>query len=142
MFSDTITYEDFNGNTATQEVYFNISKMESLELEASYPGGYGEYLQSVVDTENVQDILNAFKGIVKKAYGVKSEDGKRFIKSEEEFKKFEESPVYDEFMMKLMSDEGYALDFVLGAMPSTEGVTKDSLLKEVKLVGLGSGDNA
>lgn len=139
MFSDKITYEDFNGNTNTEEVLFNISKMEALELEASHPGGYGAYLQSCLDTNNTKDILDAFKDIVKAAYGVKSEDGKRFIKSEEEFTKFLESPVYDEFMMKLIGDESYALDFVLGVMPSVEGVTKESILKDVNLNKLESG---
>ena len=133
MFSDKITYENFNGETETQEVFFNISKMESLELEASYPEGYGQHLQNVVDTGDVRQVLEVFKDLVKKAYGVKSEDGKRFVKSEEEFKKFEESPVYDEFMMKLMGDDGYALDFILGAMPSVDGVTKETVLKDIKL---------
>ena len=140
MFSDKITYEDFNGNTEAEEVFFNISKMESLELEASYPGGYANYLQQVAESEDVAKILEAFKDIVKKAYGVKSEDGKRFVKSEEEFKKFEESPVYDEFMIKLMTEENYALDFVLGVMPSTDGVTREAVLKDIKLNTLGAGN--
>lgn len=132
MFSDKITYEDFDGNTQTQEVFFNISKVEALSLETSYPGGYGDYLQKVVDTNDNHRILEVFKDIVKKSYGVKSEDGKRFVKSEEEYKKFEESPVYDEFVMKLIGDENYALDFVIGVMPSTDGVTKEALIHQLK----------
>lgn len=139
MFSDKITYEDFNGNIEVEEVFFNISKMESLELEASYPGGYATYLQQVAESEDPSEVIAAFKDIVKKAYGVKSEDGKRFIKSDEEFKKFEESPAYDEFMIKLMSEENYALDFIIGVMPSTEGVTKEAILKDAKLNTLGAG---
>lgn len=139
MFSDKITYEDFNGNTETQEVFFNISKMEALDLEAEYPGGYAQHLQNVVDSEDVQEILKVFKEIVKKAYGVKSEDGKRFIKSDEEFAKFESSPAYDEFMMKLMGEENYSVDFILGAMPSVDGITKEKVLSEIKIEALGSG---
>ena len=131
MFSDKITYEDFNGDEVTEEVYFNISKMEALELETRYPEGYGEHLQSIVDGNDVKEIFEAFKDIVKTSSGVKSEDGKRFVKSDTEYEKFKASPVYDEFMMKLMTEEDYALDFVLGVMPSVEGLTKDSLIKSL-----------
>lgn len=131
MFSDKITYEDFNGNVQTEEVFFNLSKMELLALDPKGPEGYAEKLQKVANSDNVIEILNSFKDIVKLSYGVKSEDGKRFIKSEEVFKDFEESPAYDEFMTKLMSEEDYALDFMLGAMPSVEGVTKESVLKDM-----------
>lgn len=131
MFTDVITYEDFNGNTDTQEVYFNISKMEAMSLEASYPEGYGSMLEKVANSNDYKEVLAAFKDLVKLAYGVKSEDGKRFVKSEEEFEKFESSPVYDEFMIKLMTNEDYALEFVLGAFPKTEGVTKEAVLKSV-----------
>lgn len=132
MFSDKITYEDFNGNSVTEEVFFNISKMEALELENEYPGGFAAHLQEIVDSEDNKRIFEAFKDLVKRTYGVKSEDGKRFIKSEEEFFNFQNSPVYDEFMMKLISDDNYALDFILGAMPSIEGVTKESVLQSLK----------
>lgn len=129
MFSDKITYEDYNGEVQTMEVYFNISKMEALAMSDDGPSGYAEMLQEVADSGSLVDIINAFKDIVKRAYGVKSEDGKRFIKSDEEFKNFEESPAYDEFMMKLASDDGYALDFIIGALPNVEGVTKESVLE-------------
>ena len=139
MFIDTIEYEDFNGNAQKQEVFFNLSKMEALELEAAYPNGYSEMLSEVAERENMIEILNAFKDIVKLAYGIKSEDGKRFIKSEEAFKEFEESPVYDEFMMKLMTEEDYALDFILGTLPNNEALTKEAVLSDVKLkLGTGS----
>ena len=34
-------------------------------------------------------------------------------------------------MMKLMSEESYALDFIFGTMPSVEGVTKDSIVRSL-----------
>lgn len=131
MFSDKITYEDFNGDTITEELFFNISKMEMLNMDASYGGKFGEYLQKIAESEDMQKLLDAFKDIVKLAYGVKSEDGKRFVKSEEEYKKFEESPAYDEFMMKLMTNEDYSLKFILGAMPKVDGVTEESVRKNL-----------
>lgn len=131
MFTDKITYEDYNGNTVTEEVFFNISKMEMLTLDAEHGGAYGEYLQKIAETEDMKALLDAFKQIVKIAYGVKSEDGKKFVKSEEVFKDFEDSPLYDEFMMKLMMEEEYAMKFILGAMPSVDGVNEDTIRKSL-----------
>lgn len=131
MFTDIITYEDFDGNTDKMEVFFNISKMEALELEASYSDGYASMLGRIAASNNNRAILDTFKDLVKKAYGVKSEDGKRFVKSEEEFEKFVSSPAYDEFMMKLMTEEDYALDFIIGAFPNAEGVTKETILSNM-----------
>lgn len=133
MFSDIITYEDFNGGTQSQQLFFNISKMEGLDLEASHPEGYSVYLQEIVDRGEVKEILGVFKEIVKLSYGVKSEDGKRFVKSEEAYQDFVDSPAYDEFMMKLLSESDYALNFILGALPNVDGLTKESILKELNL---------
>ena len=132
MFTDTITYEDFNGETQTMDVYFNISKMEAFTMDPDGPDGYAKKLQDVADSNNMITIIDAFRDIVKKAYGVKSEDGKRFIKSEEAFREFEESPAYDEFMMKLVGDEGYVLDFIFGAFPYVDGVNKENIIKQME----------
>lgn len=133
MFIDSITYEDFNGETQTQDVFFNISKVEALELEAN---GFSDMLQKISDSGNTVEAIKAFKDLVRLSYGVKSEDGKRFVKSTEEFEKFESSPVYDEFMMKLIGEPDYALDFVIGAFPVSEGVSKERILGELKESGI------
>lgn len=131
MFIDTITYEDFNGNEVSEDVYFNISKMEAIELESSYPGGYSKKLQDCVKSGDNMDVINVFKEFVDLSYGVKSEDGKRFVKSEEELEKFKSSPIYDEFMLKIISDEEYAIDFAIGVFPSVDGLNKKTLMDEV-----------
>lgn len=117
MFKDVIKYEDFNGFAREETVYFNLSKMEAMELFASHPEGYSEYLKSVVDSGNSKLILDTFVDIVKMSYGVKSEDGLRFIKSDDLTEKFTQSPMYDEFMFRLASDENYMKSFVDGTIP-------------------------
>lgn len=117
MFKDTITYEDFDGNIREETVYFNMSRMEAMELMASYPDGYDHYLQSVVDSGDSRLIVDTFSGFVKKAYGVKSEDGTRFVKSEELSEEFGQTAVYDEIMMKLAQNEEYVKAFVRGVVP-------------------------
>ena len=81
MRKETITYTDYNGVERTEDFYFNLSKAEILEMEMGTAGGLSEMIQSVVATQDVPSIIKIFKDLVLKAYGQKSPDGKRFIKS-------------------------------------------------------------
>jgi hypothetical protein len=78
-----ITYEDFNGEEVTEELYFNLSKAELVELELSRPGGMQEHLQKIVESEDGKAIITEFKELILMSYGQRSEDGKRFIKNQE-----------------------------------------------------------
>lgn len=118
MFKETVTYEDFNGDTQTDILYFNLSKSEMMEMEASFEGGYGKYLEEVVKTDDRTSIMKAFLDLIKKSYGVKSEDGKRFIKNLGITEEFEQSLAFEAFFNKLLEgDETYINSFVTGIMP-------------------------
>ena len=58
-----------------------------------------------------------FLDLVKKAYGVKSDDGKRFVKSAEAVEDFVNSAAYDELFVKFMTDTDFASKFALGVLP-------------------------
>ena len=51
------------------------------------------------------------------SYGEKSDDGKRFIKSEEMKEGFKQTNAYSELVMELVSDENKAADFVNALVP-------------------------
>lgn len=117
MFKYTITYTDYNGNEQNQDLYFNISKAEMIKLQFSMKGGFDQYLQGIVNRDNPDEILNAFTQIVDLSYGVKSEDGTRFVKNEEVLKEFTETPAYSEFIMALLTEEGLSDKFINGIVP-------------------------
>ena len=83
MLKKTITYEDYDGNKRTEDFYFNLSKAEIMEMELSVSGGMTQMLNRIVAERDGEKIIKTFKEIILKAYGEKSPDGKRFIKSEE-----------------------------------------------------------
>ena len=58
-----------------------------------------------------------FKDLMARTYGVKSEDGRRLIKSPELYEEFTQTGAYDEFFMKLCTDADFATEFVAGVMP-------------------------
>lgn len=141
MLKRTITYEDYDGNTHTEDFYFNLSKAELIEIEASTPGGVATKLEKISKDNNGAEIIKTFKDIILKSYGVKSEDGKRFIKSEEISKAFEETEAYSELFYELALDADKAAAFVNGIMPRKliEEANNDPELR-AKIEGLKSGN--
>lgn len=118
MLKKTIEFTDYNGETRKEDFYFNLSKAELMEMELGTSGGFAEMLQRLVDTQDVPEIMKVFKQVVMKAYGVKSPDGKRFIKSEEQSKEFTETEAYSELFMELLTDPDAAAAFINGIIPA------------------------
>lgn len=126
MLKKTITYKDFNGNEVTEDFYFNLTKAEVAEMEVSastldsegtVTGGMQKMLNDVVSSGSGARIIEVFKDILARSYGVKSEDGKRFIKSPELYKEFTETAAYSDFFIALLSEPDAAADFIQAIMP-------------------------
>lgn len=117
MLKKTITYTDYDGNERTEDFYFNISKAELTELQFSVKGGLKNILEKAVKEKDGPTIMQLSKEIVLKAYGVKSNDGRRFMKSEELTREFAETEAYVNLFMELATDEKAAIAFAEGVMP-------------------------
>lgn len=117
MLKRQITYQDFDGNDVTEVFYFNISKPELIELEVEYGTSFASMIQGIIDAEDNKRLLEEFKRIVLLAYGVKSEDGKRFVKSDALREDFQSHAAYIALYMELATDEEKAGQFINGIMP-------------------------
>lgn len=118
MIKKTITYTDYNGNERTEDHYFNLSKAEVMEMEMSTTGGLAEMIQRVVAAQDQPAIIKIFKDLILKAYGEKSADGKRFIKSEEISTAFSQTEAYSQLFMELATNADAAAKFVNGIVPA------------------------
>lgn len=118
MIKKTVTYVDYNGVERTEDFYFNLSKAEIAEMELSVEGGFSKMLEEIVASKDNVKIVSLFKQMVLKAYGEKSADGRRFMKSEEISKAFSETEAYSEIFMSLALNESEAAAFVNGIMPA------------------------
>ena len=118
MLKKTITYTDYNGNERTEDFYFNLTKAEIMEMEMSTTGGFAEMISKVVAAQDAPAIIAIFKKMVLKAYGEKSPDGKRFIKSDELREAFEQTEAYSQLFMELATDADAASKFVNGIVPA------------------------
>lgn len=118
MIKKTITFEDYNGKTITEDYFFHLNKAELVEMEVSTKEGLSETLKKLVASNDGGEIIGYFKKIVLQAYGIKSEDGRRFIKSDDIRDGFVQSDAYPTLFMELATDAKAATEFIAGVVPS------------------------
>lgn len=118
MHTETITYTDYNGVERTEDFRFNLTKTEAFEMEMSTAGGLSEKIKEITATNDYPTLIKLFKNIVLKSYGVKSDDGRRFIKSDTISSEFEQNPAFSIIYMKLATDDKAAAKFINGILPS------------------------
>ena len=117
MLKKTITYTDYNGTERTEDFYFNLSKAEAMEMEMGTSGGLTETIKKIVAAQDSPSIIKIFKDFILKAYGEKSLDGKRFIKSKEISEAFSQTEAYSQLFMELATNAEAAAEFVNGIVP-------------------------
>ena len=118
MLKKTVKYVDYNGVERTEDFYFNMTKAEITEMELSVEGGFSKMLQELVVSKDNVKIVQLFKEMVLKAYGEKSPDGRRFVKSKELSEAFAQTEAYSEIFMELALNEEAAAAFINGIMPA------------------------
>lgn len=114
------TYTDFNGTQRTEEYRFHFNKAELLEMEMATEGGFSARVNRIINANSHPELLKVMKTFILDAYGVKSEDGRRFMKSDEIRREFEESPVYSNIFMRLTTGPDaakLAAEFINGVTP-------------------------
>ena len=122
MLKKTITYTDYDGNKRTEDFYFNLSKAEVAEMEMSAEGGLTKTLEKIVAEQDGKRIIEMFKNLILKAYGEKSLDGKRFIKSKELSEAFSQTEAYSELFMELAMNAEASAAFVNGIIPVMDNI--------------------
>lgn len=120
MLKETIKYVDFDGNEQQEDHYFNISKAQFIEMEVNEDGGIVGMLKRVGSSRDPKVIMNFMKEFIRKSYGIKTEDGKHFNRSEEITNDFENTEAYSELYVKLCTDAKYAIQFIIRVLPLDE----------------------
>jgi len=113
-----VKYTDFNGNAQERTVYFHMSEPELIEMELRDDGSsFSAIMNRMVESENVGGLVREFKKILLAAYGEKSEDGQRFIKSPQMREEFEQSAVYSVLFMEFATDVDAGTNFINSLVP-------------------------
>lgn len=117
MLRKTITFPNLDGEMLTEDFYFNLTGAEIAEMELSQEGGFSEFLKSIVETGDAKIIIETFKNIIKQSYGVRSEDGRRFIKTPELWDEFLQTEAYSVLFLELVTDADASAAFIRGIVP-------------------------
>lgn len=117
MLKKTIKFTDYDGNPREEDFFFNLNKAELTIMEMSEVGGFKKKMERVIKAQDGPALIKAFQDIIHASYGVKSPDGRQFIKNEEVFEEFRQTEAYSELIMELLSDEQGAADFISKVLP-------------------------
>lgn len=117
MIKKTITYTDYNGVERTEDFHFHLTKAEVMKMQMGTTGGLAEMIERIVAAQDMPTIISTFEDMVLKSYGVKSPDGKQFIKNDELRTAFSQTEAYSQLFMDLALNADKASEFVNGIMP-------------------------
>ena len=123
MLKKHVKYQGFDGEIIEEDLYFNLTRMDAIELSARYESkDLAAYMDEIVKKEDIVSLYRVLKDIVLLAYGVKSEDGKRFIKNETVKNDFEESLAFAQLIEDLHETESALSEFVTGITSQIRGM--------------------
>lgn len=117
MITITETYTDWNGMQRTEEFRFHFSQAELMEMEMSTEGGFSARVNRIINANSQTELFQIMKTFVLDAFGVKSEDGRRFMKDAEIRRSFQECPAYSKIFMRLATNSDEAAKFINGVTP-------------------------
>lgn len=112
MVTKKLTYTDFDGNTRTEDFYFHLTEAELLKWQASEKGGLKKLIERIVQEQDQKKIVELFEELILMAYGVKSSDGRSFIKNDKVREEFKYTQAYSDLFMELAYDADKASSFV------------------------------
>lgn len=118
MLKKTIKYTNYDGIEKEKDFFFNLKKSELVDLQYKTSKGFISYIEEITKAGDNSELWKAFRDIVPLAYGEKSDDGERFMKSEEISKAFEETEAFSVLIMELIEEDNAASDFINGIMPA------------------------
>jgi len=120
MLKKSVTYMNFDDEIVTEDLFFNLTKAEIMELETSEEGGFIASMQKVVANENAGAALVGFKRLIMMAYGEKVGPDKKFVKVYNGVnlsEAFVATEAYSTILMELSSDATIAAAFINGLLP-------------------------
>lgn len=118
MLRKEVEYKDFDGNDRKDVLWFHLNEVEITEMNLETSGGLVKYMESIIDTNDVNKLITIFKDLLIRSYGERSMDGKYFYKDDKIRNEFVSSAAYPVLYMEMVSDADKAVEFINGIVPS------------------------
>ncbi len=128
MITKTVKYIDFDGNEQEDTFQFNMNAAEFVKLDASQKGGLIKSLQNLVEIQNNEEIYKILESLLLDTIGRKSQDGKRFIKTDPDtVALFTESNAMSEMIIEFLQNPDRLASFMEGL---TAGIVQSPQAKK------------
>ena len=131
MIKKTMTYVDFNGETVVEDLYFNLNALEYTRLTARNGGDLDKRIAELVEKDDTEAIIALMEDLLLSSYGVKSEDGRRFVKTKQIREEFEYSQAYADLFVLLLTNPEETKKFGQGIASSAQAQQPVPTLTEV-----------
>lgn len=114
----TIHFTDLDGGPLVETFEFNLNASELAEMELTTEGGFAARLEKIAKTNQGKAVWEMFDRLLSTAFGVRSEDNKRFIKSKKLWKQFKQTKAYDVLIMEMLTEPEAASVFLISMIPA------------------------
>lgn len=128
MITMPIKFTDFDGIERKEDFQFNLTEQEIARMNLEKKGGLKKYLENIIAAKDLPELTNLFESLIQKSYGIKSPDGRKFVKSKEILDDFMATQAYSDLYMRLITNADEATKFINGIVP-------ESMAKEIAKVG-------
>ncbi|MGL5254515.1 MAG: hypothetical protein ACRC9L_05935 [Brevinema sp.] len=137
MLKYPISYTDFNGNTHTEDLWFHVSKTsvlmakddvyatiinlgKDLQQRAKFVEEAQQNLQegaqfsqnNLIVADAIRSMARLLDKVLDLAYGIRSEDGMRFVKNDKILEDWKQTVAYDALIDKLLSNPQEMISFI------------------------------
>ena len=120
MLAKKIKYVDFNDDEREEEFHFNLTKAEVMNMLLTDSDATLDQVFAYLEhTRNAKEMLKMVEDLIKSSYGVKSADGRSFIKTPELTQAFVQSNAYSELLLELLGNADKTAEFFIGIVPNS-----------------------
>lgn len=143
MLKKTVKYTDYNGDDREEVLYFSLNRAELLRMNMVKHGGFSKYMEKLIEERDPEKLTQMFEMFILNSYGIKSEDGTRFVKNPQVLADFQNSAAYAQIFYELATDLNEFANFILGIVPddiAKEFVESDDYKKVISQISNTPGD--
>lgn len=114
MLKKEIKYKNYEGTEVIAPFYFNYNKMDLIRLKARTGRDIQDQAVFLAESGDEQATIEFLEDLILTSYGVKTPDGKSFLKTKEIRNAFEYSEAYAELFVELLTEPGAMAKFASG----------------------------
>lgn len=133
MVSKTINFINYNGEKDSEKAYFDMTEKEMSQFILKYGNNENSlrnYIQRIAEEGNTKALFELIDDLLLSSYGIKSDDGKRFVKDKQKTLEFSTSEPYSVLFTEMFSNPDNFVDFIAG-LSSNKSIDKAALKAQV-----------